>query len=64
MCRQYWNDMMHLSLSIPFGKRVDDEVEHACGRIDAKEDSYHIGGSRKAEYDPFDHNDGIPNEVC
>ena len=55
---------MCLSLSIPTVKKVDGEEEHAYKWIDADEDSSHIGDSRKAEYDPFDHNDGRPNEVC
>jgi len=55
---------MHLSLSIPCGKGVDGLVKHAYGRIDADEGSSHIGDSKKAEYDPFVHNDGRPNVVC
>ena len=36
----------------------------AYGRIDADEDSSHIDDSKMAEYDPYVHSDGRPNEVC
>ena len=39
-------------------------VEIACGRIDADEDSFHIGDNKKAECDPYVHSDDRPNEVC
>ena len=44
--------------------RGNDLVELAYGRIDADEDSSHIGDSKMAEYDPYVHSDGRPNEVC